>query len=195
MVDLINDLEPVPLPVLSREEVIDFVRTMLGRRGARFGQGVPGHVAGRLGRPIPLFMQMVTQDLYRSWKREQRELAEADVDAAFDSLVISTAARDKLQHYYSRIGQYYEGPMAPAAHALLDRISLSEDGLRRNLLLQEFERILTDEGLELPAHERRQRFNQLLRDLENDFYVVETGENHLDFASGILKSWWKKYYA
>jgi predicted AAA+ superfamily ATPase len=30
---------------------------------------------------------------------------------------------------------------------------------------------------------------------ENDFYVCEVSDGLYDFASGILKAWWKKYYA
>ena len=59
----------------------------------------------------------------------------------------------------------------------------------------ETERALVEFGVQFPAHERRQLFNQLLLDLENDFYVVELGEGHYDFASGVLKSWWRKYHA
>ena len=45
------------------------------------------------------------------------------------------------------------------------------------------------------AHERRQMFNRLLLDLENDFYIVEVDGGLYDFASGVLKSWWRKYHA
>ena len=81
------------------------------------------------------------------------------------------------------------------AHALLGQISLSGSGLRRATLLHEAERVLADLGVALPAHERRQRFNQLMLDLENDFYIVEIEEEIYDFASGVLKSWWRKYHA
>ena len=37
--------------------------------------------------------------------------------------------------------------------------------------------------------------NQLLLDLENDFYIIEVDERIYDFASGVLKLWWRKYYA
>ena len=57
------------------------------------------------------------------------------------------------------------------------------------------ERLLANFGVTPPVHERRQLFNQLLLDLENDFYIVEVGEGHYDFASGVLKSWWRKYHA
>lgn len=50
-------------------------------------------------------------------------------------------------------------------------------------------------GVTPPAHERRQIFNQLLLDLENDFYIAEVEEGVYDFASGVLKSWWRKYHA
>ena len=72
---------------------------------------------------------------------------------------------------------------------------MSTSGLRRAALLQETERALADLGVALAAHERRQTFNRLMLDLENDFYIVEVEEEIYDFASGVLKSWWRKYHA
>ena len=40
-------------------------------------------------------------------------------------------------------------------------------------LLQETDRLLVGSGIELPSHERKQLFNQILLDLENDFYIIE----------------------
>ena len=61
--------------------------------------------------------------------------------------------------------------------------------------MQEFDRTFQTTGQELTGHERKQQFNTLLRDLENDFYIEEVKEEHYDFANGLLKSWWRKYYA
>ena len=38
-------------------------------------------------------------------------------------------------------------------------------------------------------------FNRITLDLENDFYIVEVKPRIYDFASGVLKLWWRKYYA
>ena len=195
LVDLINDLDDVPLPVLTDTQVIEFVQLMLTGRGVDFDITVPERLRVHLGRPIPLFMQMATQELYRSWKKAPRKLAVADVDQVFAQLVVSNAARDKLQHYYSRIAKYYEEPCLSAAYTLLGQISLSSAGLSRAALSQEFERHLSGSGQSVATHERKRHFNQLLRDMENDFYVSEIAENQYDFASGVLKAWWKKYYA
>ena len=195
LVDLINDLEDVSLPPLTDGDVEAFATEMLNGRDVPFDDDVPQRLIDLLGRPIPLFMQMAAQDLYQLWKREQRKIVAADVDAVFDAMIIGSAARTRLQHFHSRIGQYYADPNRSIAHTLLGQISVSTSGLRRVALLQETERSLADLGVTLAAHERRQLFNRLLLDLENDFYIVEFEEGIYDFASGVLKSWWRKYHA
>ena len=195
LVDLINDLEDISLPLLTDRDIETFVEEMLGDRDVSFDDDVPQRLIARLGRPIPLFMQMATQDLYRLWKREQRRIVVADVDSVFDAMIVGSAARTRLQHFHSRIKQYYADPKRSIAHALLGQISVSGPGLRRATLWQETERAFADFGDTLPAQERRQVFNQLLLDLENDFYIVEVEEEIYDFASGVLKSWWRKYHA
>ena len=110
-------------------------------------------------------------------------------------MIVGSAARTRLQHFHSRIRQYYVEPKDSIAHALLGQVSVSESGLSRATLRQEMERTLADLGVTLPALERRQMFNQLMLDLENDFYIVEVEEEFHDFASGVLKAWWRKYHA
>ena len=60
--------------------------------------------------------------------------------------------------------------------------------------MNEFQRTLIESGQQLPLFEQKQLFNELLRDLANDFYIEEISDNQYDFASGILKAWWRKYY-
>ena len=195
LVDLINDLEDMRLPPLTGNDIKAFVQDMLGGRGVRFESDVAQRLIVRLGRPIPLFMQMATQDLHRLWKKEQRKIVAADVDTVLDALIVSSGARTRLQHFYSRIRQYYAEPKRSIAHPLLSQISVSESGLGRVTLLQEIDRLLLGLGHELPGYERKQIFNQLLLDLENDFYIIEGEDKVYDFASGVLKLWWRKYYA
>lgn len=195
-IDLINNISMEELPVLTSVEVRSFVSEMLGQRQVPIHVDVPQRVDERLGRPIPLFLQMVTQDLYRLWKKEQRTLVVADVDAVFRNLIVSMAAQDKLQHYYSRIERYYREPRRAAAYQILSLISQSgPTGLTRRALKAEFEKTLDAAAVVLPKHERDNEFNKLIRDLENDFYLCEIKKDRYDFASGLMKAWWGKYYA
>ena len=196
--DKINDLHEERLPILTPEQIEDFVGRMLTARGVTMEDGFERQFAERLGRPIPLFMQMLTQDLYRLWKKRPEPrpaLRSNDLHAAFEELIVSSASRDKLQHYYSRIAQYYDEPKRSAAYEILAKLSLSAAGLARNRISETFDLVVQARGETLPDHERRKRFDQLLRDLENDFYVAETDDGLIDFASGLLKAWWRKYYA
>jgi hypothetical protein len=198
--DLINAFHEESLPVLTVSQVEEFVVRMLSERGVEFDEQVPRRVADLLGRPVPYFLQMITQNLYRVWRRNQHRLVPVDVEHCFADLIVNSAARDKLQHFYSRIQQYYDEPKRSAAYELLARLSVSDDGVSRSTLQQHFDRVLQEQGVTVPEYERRQLFNQLLRDLENDFYISELSsdtpdDSRYDFASGLLKSWWKKYYA
>ena len=119
LVDLINDLEDISLPPLTAGDVEAFTTEMLSGRDVPFDDDVPQRLIDLLGRPIPLFMQMAAQDLYRLWKRAQRRIVAADVDAVFDAMIIGSAARTRLQHFHSRIGRYYADPNRSIAHTLL----------------------------------------------------------------------------
>lgn len=197
MVDLINDFNDIGLPELTSDQVVEFVNEMLGKRDVTFGESVPTTVAELLGRPIPLFLQMITQELYRLWKRrpDRPALTPGDVEQVFADFIKSSAAKDKLQHFYSRIQRYYSSPNDEAAYELLRQLSLCENGLARKTLQGELDRVIAERGGEYAVHEQRRIFNQLLRDLENDFYVIETADDVYDFASGVMKAWWRKYYA
>ena len=198
LIDRINDLNDISLPILTDDQVKDYIITMLEGRGVSLSDDLPAQCLASMGRPIPLFMQMLTQDLHRIWKKANppiRILTSKHVLDAIDALVRSSAAQDKLQHFYSRIEKYYTGVHLTAAHAILSQLSLINDGLKRSTLQAEFQRHLNDAGQSLFPHEEKQAFNQLMKHLENDFYIEEIEEDLYDFSSGILKSWWKKYYA
>jgi len=79
---------------------------------------------------------------------------------------------------------------------ILGQLSQStEGGISRRALQDEFSRHLDSVAAKMNEPQRRTQFNQLMRDLENDFYIVEINEDNFDFASGLMKAWWKKYYA
>lgn len=195
LLDRINDLEDMPLPDLTPAQIEEFVTDMFGSRQIPFEKKVPERVQELLGRPIPLFLQMLTQDLYRSWKTKPRKLKPGDVEAEFGRFITSTAAQDKLQHYYTRLSKYYQEPALGQAHAILNHLCVTdESGASRSVLMHLVDQTYTAGKLP-PAHERKRLFLQLMRDLENDFYVTELEPGRYGFASGIMKAWWRKYYA
>lgn len=176
LLDGLNDAHP------------DFVRDQLAA-----GWGLVGGVLERIDKigvgGFKLELRRSDPDWRTNWRQHGDTLLSQARNTGVPMLFIIDEFPDM------RIGQYYADPNRSIAHTLLGQISVSTSGLRRATLLQETERALADLGVTLAAHVRRQLFNRQLLDLENDFYIVEVEEGVYDFASGVLKSWWRKYHA
>ena len=104
LIKQINDLKTESLPAIKEQEVISFVSVMLNDREVRYDESLIPRIYQLLGEPIPYFLQLFTQELYRYWKREQPDLLNAShADNVFQHALLGEAAHDKLQHYHGRI--------------------------------------------------------------------------------------------
>ena len=74
----INDLEKEILPPFTEEEVGHFVTQMLEQRDVLFDPQIISQIKNLLGSPIPVFLQLFTQELYRYWRRAGRKKIEKD---------------------------------------------------------------------------------------------------------------------
>lgn len=122
MVKQVNDLKVEPLPSFTGKEVQIFVERMLCSRGVEFDKTVVPRISELLGAPIPLFLQMLTQELFRLWKRnETTPLSALVVDEVYNKSLLGEMARDKLQHYRSRIDVHYPQEEREAACLFLGK--------------------------------------------------------------------------
>ena len=191
---LINDLHVEPLPPFSDAEVADFVQTMLQTRQVPFQPEIIDRVKELLGTPIPFFLQLLAQELYRDWRTHHEPLEPRHVDSVFQRVLMGEVARDKFQHFYSRIATHYVDSERQAARELLDLLSRNDKPLTRNALLAAYRGVVEREPQQRTAQDTKQAFYDLMLLLHNDFYVEEIGDLHYDFASRTLKLWWRKYY-
>lgn len=140
-------------------------------------------------------MQAVTQALCREFQRTRSELSVDKVEQAFDDLANDPSVKDKLRHFRSRLEKYYEGTKLKVAQHLLRKLSMSgSDGLSKKDLFNEVIDILGNESSPADKADPMGTLGDILRDLENEFYIFECQAGCFDFASGVLKHWWRKYY-
>jgi len=195
-VNLVNDLKVETLPLFTETEVDDFVTKMLQERAVPFEADIIPSIRGLLGSPIPIFLQMFTQELYRHWRRQRLlTISVSAVHEVFNKVLLGEMARDKFLHYRSRIALHYPVEQREAAILLLDRLAASEFGLRKEDLLllyrQAKDRSSASPLAPLPLH---QSFDCLMMDLQGDFYVSANSDGRFDFTNLLLKAWWRKYY-
>jgi len=195
MIQLVNDLRVEILPPFSEENLRDFVTRSLMQRDVAISEDLLPRMQNLLGTPIPFFLQLFTQELYRYWRRNsEQKLSAEHADHVFNKALLGEVARDKLQHFRSRIFLYYPEARHDIACRLLDRLSITQNGLARGALHSQFRKLTQESGENHTESQAKQEFEQLLTRLQSDFYVEEVGNGHLDFVNRVLKSWWSKYY-
>lgn len=92
-----------------------------------------------------------------------------------------------FQHYYDRL-KYYSSKEERAAKALLKALARAERVSRDNLYQLYLKE--TQQALDLDG------FNNLMADLENDFYVrCHQTDGTYAFFSRVLKDWWLRFYS
>lgn len=147
-----------------------------------------------LGAAIPLFLQLLTEELYRHAKRHSRRLNAEDATTIFQKVLLGETARDKLQHFRSRIDIHYPEEDRDAVRRMLNHLSLCSDGVARVHLFRIFRQAEERRTAARSAGELESAFQRLLLYLQSDFYIEETTAGCYDFSSRLLKTWWKKYY-
>ena len=192
--NLIIDFRTEPLPPFTDEEVEQFVRSMFDARGVDYAPDVIVIFKQLLGKPIPFFLQLLAQELYRQWRRDSEPLTRSHVESVFHRVLLGETARDKLQYYRSRIRTYYTDQERTAAMRILDRLSTSDEPMSKDALYRIYEEIEKTKPAPRIGSDLQEAFNQLMLLLQNDFYIETAPDGTYDFACKILKLWWRKHY-
>ncbi len=196
LINLIGDLKTELLPIIQEQEVVDFVGMMLKDRKVKYDESLIHQMCSLLGDPIPFFLQLFTQELYRYWRRERPDVLKArQADMVFRHALLGEAAHDKLQHYYTRIQIYYPPDEQEAAYSLLDALALSDAGVSEKGLFGQYQRQQLTLSEQRSVRQMQQSFKRLLLRLESDFYIHEQNNGRRDFNSFLLKTWWRKNWA
>jgi hypothetical protein len=196
-INLINDFRIEVLPSLSDKEVTEFIQTMFQQKGITYSDDVIPEIHVVLGVPIALFLQLLTQELYRYWRRENPDQLTAEhVQQVFNQALLGEAAHDKLQHFHSRIRLHYSGADQEAAYVLLNQLSQSDaHGIREATLFQQYAQLETKKTTAKTGEVLKQAFKKLLVQLQSDFYIQTADNGNLNFNSHLLKLWWRKHWA
>ncbi len=196
LLKVINDLKTEVLPQISEQEVAGFVKMMLDDRQVEYDGSLVPRICSLLGDPIPFFLQLFTQELYRYWRRERPGILQSGhADIVFRHALLGEAAHDKLQHYYTRIQIYYPDEDQEAAYSLLNRLASAEKGISEKGLFDQYQQRQLTKTEQQSVRQMQQAFKGLLLRLESDFYIREQEDGKRNFNSFLLKTWWRKNWA
>ncbi|UCH94948.1 MAG: hypothetical protein JSV88_32495 [Candidatus Aminicenantes bacterium] len=191
LVDTINDIPLIKLPIFSPETAKRFIEEIFSSRNTAITGEVKETILQLIGEPIPYLLAVLLTAIINRARVLNREVTPGIVKEAFDEDLLGGSTSAVFLHYRARIDQYqyYSDLEARTAKTILGILSLSDKPVKRDTLYQVF---LETCNLS-PGVQSREDFLRLMQKLDNDFYL-KSKDNMYTFYSRVLKIWWKTHY-
>jgi hypothetical protein len=186
--DTLNDFARIYVEPLTREDAVRLV----GDLGQSSGIGLPETLVDPLlaliGPPVPYFIHLLFSQLGQLPLHQREQLTHDALEATYRERVLGPACKRYFDHYEAQLARYGK-PVERAAVAVLSAIA--EAPLERvgAAALYETYRRARGRG----ADERE--FDELLADLECDWYVVlDRTTNEYHFMLSVMRDWWRRWH-
>lgn len=178
----LNDLQIVHLGAFDVDVADRYLVEVTRGYDLPLSEEVRRHLIARVGWPLPFFLNLVVSALLDL--RDEGHSPDRDaVDRAIERLA-GYDQRSYFDHWRQRLAEQLDPRDARWAHALLDRMSVDDQGASTDTLTQAFADLGGSED------ERDLRF--VLGLLHTDGYAVEEG-GRWRFRSPLLREFWRRH--
>jgi len=182
----INDLHRIDLSGFSYDDAMEFLKKAFKDEELPFSEDVGRRILELVGEPyVPYFLAVFVGLI----SEELREVSEPDailnsLEELYWSKLLGNEGSRYFQDYWDRLRIYYSEYLTPVRE-ILNEASKSDEGIRVDTAKEIFIKYT-----ELSSEEVNDKFNVIIKDLENDFYLQRRGE-YLVFQSKLMKDWWR----
>ncbi len=177
-INLINDLVPVELPPLNRDEAYDLVEKILTGSSVTLSSEGFEYLLKVIEWWIPYYFQILLDEAYNILQDCEAKI----IDAKIIDHAVKKALRQRLyfEHWLSRLRTAYER----------DEFSFVKDVLNR---VSENQTASSTEIIDLAErHNLAGAFNHLMNALKHDGYVNNDEDPKIyRFNSPLLREWWR----
>lgn len=182
MSQTINDLVDFELGELTVEEASGLIRALAEAYNLTISEETVNQMLLLIKWPVPYFIQLLIDRLISKRERlgEHHVVLIDDVELAVDDLSQS----DYFITWDERLDEYRD--LEKLARKTLDTLSVSENGLSKETLLQ----IAMEDTDTLDEPTINKSLTKVLEMLQHDGYIIRDGSNR-KFRSPFLQRWWK----
>ena len=173
----INDLSVIDFEALTKEEAREYLHWATDEATVQYNDALAEHLLSKIHYFIPYFINLLLDEINKAARKSKNpNISRADIDAAFDKVVKNSA---HFEEWKNRIFDYYPKLEADLLNEVLTFIA-------------HYGKISKQELYNLAVkHQMQNNYMTLVRDLENDGYLVEQGEHHI-YISPFLQAFWKQ---
>lgn len=178
---LINDLHPVRIESLSRDEAMQLIKQLTNLSTVNYTQELIETLLDRIKHLIPYFIQLMIEEIDGILYKENRQIPEnKDIGTAFESIINKNS---NLKDWKDRLNPPY---------IAMDESSFSQKILsilshQNTITIQE----IYDEAkiLSVPGN-----YMNIVTMLIRDGYITEDQDGVYRYTSPLLQAWWKKQH-
>jgi len=178
----INDLNPVPIPPLSREEAKALSDKIIDGSDATFAEGAFVNLLNIIEWWIPFYFQIILDEVAK--------ILTADISLIITKNIIDTAVKNALkqriyfEHWFTRLRNAFKGDDFSFVKELLNIVS-------EKMKLSTVE--ITDLAIK---HNLQDSYNNLINTLKHDGYINNEDDPKIyRFNSPLLREWWNRNVA
>lgn len=174
----INDMVSFDFDALSQEEAEGLIIALANSLNLPISTYSVKYIIDKIEWHVPYFIQLLFTTI-KDYPEAKNGIAQQMVDEAFDHL----AHTDDLNTWYERLAEY--NGFKEGAELLLNALSIADDGLSRDELLEMYSQFIDE-----PPLRANTKFSLILNMIEHDGYIVREKGGIRRFHSPLLKKWW-----
>lgn len=183
----INDFEQLRLEPFPAKAAKGLLNDLAGSYKVNLSVPVQNKMLKVIGEPIPYFIQIIFSEVAKTHALSEEVITPKLVEKIYRNKVLGVDCKTYFDHYYGRLRDYYEPAEEKAAKRILRELAINEN-LTRDACFQFYKK-------EIGADANIEKFNRMMTNLENDFYIRFDAEKRVfSFSSKLLRDWWLRHY-
>jgi uncharacterized protein len=187
--DTLNDFGRIYVEPLTRDEGVHLVNALARSSGIGLPAALVDPLLALIGPPVPYFIHLLFAELGQLPPQRRQSLTREVLEATYRERVLGPACKRYFDHYQTRLARYGGKPVERAAIAVLTTIA--EAPLERVGATALYETYRRARGRAADEQE----FDELLADLECDWYVVlDPTTNEYHFMLSVMRDWWRRWH-
>lgn len=183
----INDFEKLVLTPFPPKVAAAFLTELATAHSLNLSPACKRKILELIGTPVPYFLQILFSETHKAQAQDGENVTPKKIEQLYRQRVLGADCKTYFEHYYGRLRDYYQPNEEKAAKRILRELAVVE-AARRDACWEHYKEIIGHKA-------DLDRFNQMMADLENDFYIrYDEDARRYEFACKLLRDWWLRHY-
>ena len=186
--DKLNDFDRLSVEPIDPQTASQLVRHLANSMDIQLNSKGVEQILSLIEPPIPYFIHLLFSQLGQLPAAKRQPLTAETLDDVYRQRVLGPTCRHYFDHYRQRLSRY--GPVLQrSARAVLKALAEAPRTKISTSALYDVYRKARKRGA------GEEEFNELMADLECDWYVaLDPHTNEYFFLVRVMKDWWRRWY-